>query len=559
MPFVDRAESPRVELSESNKTLAAQLRSVLTTYRQSLEAIDDHPFDRREQVELDLLKKALRAEGYYAGRVVHAGKQVYRVDPGPRFLITTLTVTPSVLPEGKPWPVLTSREGRPLRAQPILDDREKLLHSARRACYPEARVTYDVLVDTEKAQASVQFNVQSGPRLVVGDMRFEGLETLSADFVRNVIEVKSGDCLRRSDLDQARLAILQTGRIASVNYRYVKSPSDKTSRADVVFDLTERKNRSVTAAIEYTSDTKEGFTLGWEHRNLFGDGEHIELETGADQINRYGRATFTLPQFYHPRQELQLIAVYESEEPDAYTSRRREISAILSREWSGGLLGSVGVAYTESRVSEDGIGDNYSLLSLPTAVSVDRRDDVINPRHGWHATLSARPFTDISSDLDFAQSAFSLRYYRSEDNWPGRPTIALRGSIGSINGASLERIPADLRYYVGGGGSVRGYPYQSVGELTDGEADGGKSYGEASVEMRWLVTENWGLVLFSDGGYAYPDSLPSYGQDFLWGAGVGLRYLTRFAPIRFDVAFPLNRRPEIDDSFQIYISFGQAF
>ncbi|MDC0002879.1 BamA/TamA family outer membrane protein [Porticoccaceae bacterium] len=45
----------------------------------------------------------------------------------------------------------------------------------------------------------------------------------------------------------------------------------------------------------------------------------------------------------------------------------------------------------------------------------------------------------------------------------------------------------------------------------------------------------------------------------LWGAGLGLRYYTSFAPIRFDIGVPLNQRAEIDDSFQIYISIGQAF
>lgn len=140
-----------------------------------------------------------------------------------------------------------------------------------------------------------------------------------------------------------------------------------------------------------------------------------------------------------------------------------------------------------------------------------------------------------------------------------QPTLAVRAASGSLTGASLEAIPADLRFYVGGGGSVRGYPYQSIGELTDGEPDGGKSYGEASAELRLKIKGNWGMALFVDGGYAYPTELPSFGENFLWGAGIGIRYLTGFAPIRFDIAAPLNRRDDIDDPIQLYISIGQAF
>jgi translocation and assembly module TamA len=38
-----------------------------------------------------------------------------------------------------------------------------------------------------------------------------------------------------------------------------------------------------------------------------------------------------------------------------------------------------------------------------------------------------------------------------------------------------------------------------------------------------------------------------------------LRYYTPIGPLRFDVAFPLNKRPGVDDSYAIYVSLGQAF
>jgi translocation and assembly module TamA len=43
-----------------------------------------------------------------------------------------------------------------------------------------------------------------------------------------------------------------------------------------------------------------------------------------------------------------------------------------------------------------------------------------------------------------------------------------------------------------------------------------------------------------------------------WGVGVGLRYDLGFAPLRFDVAIPLDDEGTEDD-FALYISIGQAF
>ncbi len=53
------------------------------------------------------------------------------------------------------------------------------------------------------------------------------------------------------------------------------------------------------------------------------------------------------------------------------------------------------------------------------------------------------------------------------------------------------------------------------------------------------------------------DLVPDF-NEFKLGAGVGLRYLTSFGPIRVDVAVPLDPGPR-DASFQFYAGIGQAF
>ncbi len=42
------------------------------------------------------------------------------------------------------------------------------------------------------------------------------------------------------------------------------------------------------------------------------------------------------------------------------------------------------------------------------------------------------------------------------------------------------------------------------------------------------------------------------------GAGVGVRYNLGFAPLRFDIAVPLDDEFSSED-FALYISLGQAF
>jgi translocation and assembly module TamA len=72
------------------------------------------------------------------------------------------------------------------------------------------------------------------------------------------------------------------------------------------------------------------------------------------------------------------------------------------------------------------------------------------------------------------------------------------------------------------------------------------------------VTESVGVVPFVDGGNVFEQAQPDH-FDMQWAAGLGLRYYTAIGPLRFDFAVPLNKRENIDDDFQIYISIGQAF
>ena len=53
------------------------------------------------------------------------------------------------------------------------------------------------------------------------------------------------------------------------------------------------------------------------------------------------------------------------------------------------------------------------------------------------------------------------------------------------------------------------------------------------------------------------DEFPDF-DDVKVGAGVGVRYLTPFGPLRIDAAVPLNPGPD-DPDYGIYAGIGQAF
>ena len=214
----------------------------------------------------------------------------------------------------------------------------------------------------------------------------------------------------------------------------------------------------------------------------------------------------------------------------------------------------------EAGQASDALGRlNYTLVGLPVSLTYDSTDSLLDPTRGVRVTASATPYpTLLGSDPGlFVAKGQGSAYHAFDEE--ARYVLAGRIGFGSITGADLADIPANRRFFAGGGGSVRGYAYKSLGpQDIFGNPLGGRSLLEGSVEARIKLTDTIGIVPFLDAGTAFEASLPDFKDEIRVAAGLGLRYYTGIGPIRLDVAVPLNRERG-DSAAAVYISLGQAF
>ena len=140
-----------------------------------------------------------------------------------------------------------------------------------------------------------------------------------------------------------------------------------------------------------------------------------------------------------------------------------------------------------------------------------------------------------------------------------RYILAARIAAGSIMGAELFDVPPQRRFYVGGGGTLRGFNYQSQSPHNEeGDIVGGLPYVAASAEARIKITDTIGLVPFVDAGAASAGTTPEF-NDIGVGVGLGLRYYTAIGPVRLDVAVPVANESDDQAGYGVYLSLGQAF
>ncbi len=232
----------------------------------------------------------------------------------------------------------------------------------------------------------------------------------------------------------------------------------------------------------------------------------------------------------------------------------------LNTELSETMTTTGGAGFELERIDEDNDKKDFGLLSFPLSFTYDNTADLLDPKSGTRANAALTPYVSVvRSDVDFLVMRLSDSVYvpLQED---GRLVLAVWARFGSIVGAkSTGDIPATKRLYGGGASSVRAYGYEELGPIgADGDPTGGRSLLELGTELRWRMFEDVGGVAFIEGGNVYDNSLPEFDERILWGAGVGVRYYTEFGPLRFDIAFPINRR-DTDDAFQFYVGIGQAF
>jgi translocation and assembly module TamA len=220
------------------------------------------------------------------------------------------------------------------------------------------------------------------------------------------------------------------------------------------------------------------------------------------------------------------------------------------------VTGGVDLTWNET---EDFRGESqYLTFSLPVNWTRDARDNKLDPHEGYRLSFTGIPSYEFYRSNVFTTLDTTVSGYTSfgEDD---RVTLAAKLGVGTLLMApGLDDVPAPRRFYLGGGGTVRGYGYQEISPRNEnGDATGGRSYMLATFETRVKINDTFGVVPFIDVGTVSREIYPDF-TDIRAGAGIGIRYATPFGPLRLDVAMPLDKYPD-GSSFGIYAGIGQSF
>jgi translocation and assembly module TamA len=538
---------------------------------------------------------ALRSKGYYDARVTgtvggqpiddpaaldaieqrpDADKITFTIDvaTGPVYRVVDLAIEGPANIVGYPGldrSKLTLSPGKPADAAIILATEDEILGQIRDRGYALAAVTRrEVLIDHATREAHVTFVVDSGPTSRMGRVSFSGTEKVDTTYLQKRVPFEEGDIYAPAKVNALRDRLTSLGTFNSVRITPAKT-LDANGELPIDVELTDRSPRTIGFGASY--ETQLGFAVNsyWMHRNLFGEAESLKVSAEVNHIGQgaipqdlgYGlKLDFRKPDWLLKQQDATANAAAVNEIYDAYHRKAVTLTVGLDHILNAHWRVRAGVSGEVSEILRYGTWGYYKLVGLPGQVIYNRANSDVEPTEGYRITFNAAPYVDLNHSSLFGILKLVGTAYLDVSGGDGRSVIAGRAAFGSIPGGTNANIPFDKLFYAGGGGSVRGFVYQSAGprDMFNNPL-GGASLVESSVEFRQRIGQSWGAVLFVDAGSAYTDTLPNFAQMApRIGAGAGVRYYTAFGPARLDLGFPLNKR-DGDAPFGIYVSIGQAF
>lgn len=568
----------------------------------SLKSFDDDEDNlaqivRRARTDRETLEQVMRVYGYYDAQIyrtlgglgdrpegeaagpIDVEKVVVRFDvqPGPQYKVGKIALG-DLESTGPDYETLRGafriKPGDAINGDRIVAERLSLQTALGETGYAFAKLgDPDLLIDHERREGDLTVPVMPGGVYQFGRIKSSRDRFLSAKHLQRIARFDPGDRFKRSEVDDLRQAILATGLVSSltVEAREVAKPSAQSpGTVDVDVTLTPAPVRTIAGLIGYSSG--EGFRVeaSWEHRNFFPPEGMVRVRGVAGTQEQLAGLTFRRNNFLTRDLVLNSDLYARNQTSIAFEARTVSFTAGLERQqtllfqkpwvFSAGVeilaTGERDAAAILARMPRK----TYFIGALPLRGAYDGSDNLLDPTRGFRVGLRVSPEISVQNGArsSYGKAQFDASYYQPLGE---KLVMAGRVRLGTILGTDITNIAPSRRFYAGGGGSVRGYGYQLIGPRdTAGEPSGGRALTEFSLEARvktGLLGGAVSLVPFVDAGAVDTTTTPRL-RDLKIGAGIGLRYLTNFGPIRIDLGTPLN--PSKGDSrIGVYVALGQAF
>ncbi|HID68168.1 MAG TPA: outer membrane protein assembly factor [Roseibacterium sp.] len=558
-----RASSLLLQTTEEQRTAQDLIAAARADYGRLVAALyDSGHFSPVVRIDVDG-QEAARIPPFGGPRSVN--QITITVDPGPPFRLGTAEIGPLAADTALPGEF---RPGGDASTGLLRETATAAIDGWRNVGHPTAAVgDQQITARNGEAILDVRVRIEPGQIAQFGQLIPEGQDRMRPERILAIAGLPQGATFSPDTLDRVEGRLRDTGVFSAIALQEGELQPDGTM--DIAATLVESELRRVGFGAELSTDDGASLSAYWLHRNLFGGAERLRIEGEIGGIGSQGVTTggvegidasvslrYSRPATFTPDTTAYVEIGAEYLDDPAFSLSVVGAEFGVEHRFNRSLTGSLGLGLNHYRF-DNPLGDRQvTLLTVPTSLTWDRREDPLDARRLFYIEGSVNPFLSDQGNSGAVVYVDGRVYLGFGESRASR--IAARVQLGSVFGGDIAEIPPNFLFFSGGAGTVRGQGFQSLGTTQGGVSSGGRSFLGLSTEYRQDIGEtNFGLVAFADAGYVGTDALGGSG-DWHAGAGLGIRYDTPFGPIRLDLATPLRGSGVGEDLF-IYIGIGHAF
>ena len=403
----------------------------------------------------------------------------------------------------------------------------------------------------------VLFDVRAGPKFRVSGITQTGLDRVKPEFLVQRFKKITGSEYRPALVDEKYRELLRTGLFRTLRIVPKKAGADQVS-----IDISVEEAKQKELGFEIGFGSYDGFIaiLRAGDRNFLRTGRPLTVQLQSSQRGFEGEVLHVDPWFLESDWTLRTRLFSQFRDEEGYSHNGAGVRLEASKKLTSRRQVSAFSEFGFTTVSSAEIDPlllgplEYVLAAVGVTQTFDYRDDPLNPRRGFVFSNSLE-LDALDGQLAFGRLSARYSYYRSI----GKSLIAAGVRLGwNIPVGEAADVPIDLRYFNGGGGTVRSFAERDLGPKdATGHPLGGSFYTVANVEWDFPLTDAIGGALFVDAGNLTSEATPAL-EDVRLGIGAGVRYNLPIGPMRLDFGYNPSRR-EGEDIGAVHFSFGFAF
>jgi outer membrane protein insertion porin family len=548
-------------------------------------------------------------QGLYYDRgylYVKFGKAAIELSPDRRFIFITIPIEEGdpydigkidvsgdlLEPKEKLLALVETRPGKRFSKTILQRDLQVLADVYKDKGYAYANVTPDTDVHAEAKTVDVNFSFQKGNLVTIEKIEMVGNSRTRDKVIRREMRINEGDLYSGTGIRVSKARITALGYFDSVEINTRRGSSDDK----MVVEVTVKEKLTGTFQLGFGFAGGENFfgQAQLSQNNLFGYGHTATLSFQISSLRQLFQLSYLDPYFLDTSWTAS-IDLYRSELIFTGFDRKAVGGALTGgyeifedlRFFSTYTLENVDVVPTGTSTLQ--LRNQFTAgrtSSIRFSFNYDKRDNRLFPTNGHLESASA----EFATSLLGSQNLFQ-RYRLIERRY--RPLFwglvaKVNLSLGYIKATDPLNRPVSIseKFFAGGINSIRGYSLRSISPtkkiLASRDPDaglldyavGGNKELITNWEIEFPIVESAGIrgVIFYDMGNVFAENENFFQSSqrpdangngtlplgLFLSTGFGVRWFSPLGPLRFEVGFPLTRRP-IDDSYLFEFTIGNFF